>query len=101
LLFQARANNIFLKMGEEGVLIFGHSSEGKVVTDQIPALNTNPRDAAGAGDSLLVASSMAIACGADIMEAAYLGSIAAAIQVGRIGNTPITASEINRHLNLI
>jgi len=101
LLFQARANNIFLKMGEEGLLIFGHSSEGKVVTDQIPALNANPRDAAGAGDSLLVASSMAIACGADIMEAAYLGSIAAAIQVGRIGNMPITASEINRHLNLI
>jgi rfaE bifunctional protein kinase chain/domain len=101
LLFQARAKNIFLKMGEEGLLIFGHSSEGKVVTDQIPALNANPRDAAGAGDSLLVASSMAIACGADIMTAAYIGSIVAAIQVGRIGNMPITVSEINRHLNLI
>lgn len=94
LLQQASAKNIFLKMGEEGVLVFGHANDGNIITDQIPALNIHPRDVAGAGDSLLVVSAMSIACGANIMEAAYIGSIAAAIQVGRMGNTPITASEI-------
>ncbi|NBP40694.1 MAG: ADP-heptose synthase, partial [Betaproteobacteria bacterium] len=49
---------------------------------------------AGAGDSLLVCAGMALALGADSHLAAYLGSIAAAIQTSRIGNTPIKQSEM-------
>jgi rfaE bifunctional protein kinase chain/domain len=99
LLSQTKTKNIILKMGEEGLLIYGHSKDGQIITDQVPALNTNPRDVAGAGDSLLVASSLAIASGANIADAAYLGSVAAAIQVGRMGNMPITAFEFKQYLN--
>jgi rfaE bifunctional protein kinase chain/domain len=96
---QASAKNVLLKMGEEGLLIHAKCStesanDRAVVTDQIPALNSNPKDVAGAGDSLLIASAMAMACGATIFEAGLLGSIAAAIQVSRVGNTPLKNEEI-------
>jgi hypothetical protein len=38
--------------------------------------------------------------GADIWQAAYLGSIAAALQVGRVGNTPLMAQELITELAL-
>ena len=63
-------------------------------TDRINALNSTPKDVAGAGDSLLITSALTLASGGSIWEAACLGSLAAAIQVGRVGNTPIRASEL-------
>ena len=92
---QAHAKNVLLKLGEEGLLI--HAEDGSSsawLTDRIPALNVAPKDVAGAGDSLLITSSMAIACGGNIWEAAYLGSLAAAVQVGRVGNTPLQTKEL-------
>jgi rfaE bifunctional protein kinase chain/domain len=97
---QANADNIILKMGEEGVLIHINKDEtNKLFTDRIPALNNNPVDVAGAGDSLLITSSISLACGANIWESALLGSIAASIQVGRVGNTPLQLSELLNELN--
>jgi len=92
---QARAKNVLLKMGEEGLLIHAWGGEETgILTDQVPALNSHPKDVAGAGDSLLICSAMAMACGASIWEAGCLGSLAAAIQVGRVGNTPLRLSEL-------
>jgi len=88
------SKNILLKIGEEGVIIHADNDVNKDwITDRIPALNSNPIDVAGAGDSMLIASSMALALKANIWEAALLGSIAAAIQVSRIGNIPLTTDE--------
>lgn len=96
---QAKAKNILLKMGEEGVLIHSlNGAESDIVTDQVPALNSHPKDVAGAGDSMLITSAMSLACGANIWEASCLGSIAAAIQVGRVGNTPLQIRELMQEL---
>lgn len=92
---QASAKNIILKLGEEGLLVHAENGKGKDwLTDRIHALNRNPKDVAGAGDSLLIAAAMTLACGGSIWEAATIGSLAAAIQVGRLGNTPINADEL-------
>ena len=92
---QAGARNVLLKMGEEGMLVHADGGEAsKFLTDQVPALNAHPKDVAGAGDSLLIASAMAMASGANIWQASCLGSLAAAIQVGRVGNTPVLVSEV-------
>ena len=91
----ADAKHVILKLGQEGALVCPSSEPSQPwPPDQVQALNPNPKDVAGAGDSLLIASGMAFAVGATIWEAACLGSIAAAIQVGRVGNTPIAVSEI-------
>lgn len=100
---QSQAKNVLLKMGEEGLLIHawdsikGESDSG-IMTDQVPALNSHPKDVAGAGDSLLIASAMAMACGAKIWEAGLLGSLAAAIQISRVGNTPLQIHEVIREI---
>ncbi len=97
---QASARNVLLKMGEEGMLVHADGGEAdKFLTDQVPALNAHPKDVAGAGDSLLIASAMAMASGANIWQTSCLGSLAAAIQVGRVGNTPVLVSEVIRELN--
>ena len=89
------ARNIFLKLGEEGALVCAELDQTQPwPPDRIEALNSNPKDVAGAGDSMLIAGSMALAVGATPWEAACLGSIAAAIQVGRVGNSPISISEM-------
>ena len=96
----ARAKNVILKLGEDGVLIHVPLKEGvSWDTDRIPALNSNPKDVAGAGDCLLVASSLVLCVGGNIWEAACVGSIAAAVQVGRVGNTPIEIAELYDELS--
>ena len=97
---QSSAENILLKLGEEGLLIHATNdgSHHGWLTDRIDALNSNPKDVAGAGDSLLITSALTLAGGGSIWEAACLGSLAAAIQVGRVGNTPILASELLQEL---
>jgi rfaE bifunctional protein kinase chain/domain len=91
---QTGASNVFLKMGEEGFIIHAPNSTEGWVTDRIEALNSAPKDVAGAGDSLLTAVSMALVSGASVWEAAYLGAIAAALQVGIVGNMPLNSDEL-------
>ena len=89
------AKNIVLTLGSEGLLIHAASEKARGwITDQLPAFNPAPKDTAGAGDSFLVLSSLALIAGADIWQAAYIGALAAACQVGRIGNIPLTPADI-------
>ena len=90
---ETMAENVIVTLGSEGLLL--HARDGEQFrTDQLPALNAAPRDVAGAGDSLFAATAMALCAGADIWCSAYLGSLAAACQVSRVGNTPLTLREM-------
>lgn len=92
---QSKSRNILLKLGGEGLMI--HAPNEKTEdwhTDRVNALNAAPKDVAGAGDSLLIASAMTLASEGTIWEAAFLGSLAAAVQVSRLGNTPIRTKEL-------
>ena len=87
---KANANNVVITLDEEGVLIHAATKEkSEWLTDKLPAFNTAPKDVSGAGDSFLTCASMSMAVGADIWKSSYLGSLAAACQVGRIGNIPL------------
>ena len=97
---QSAAQNILLKLGGDGLLIHAGNGHGdNWLTDRVEALNSSAKDVAGAGDSLLIASAMTLACGGNIWEAACLGSLAAAVQVGRVGNTPLSNEELLRELS--
>ncbi|MBT7081976.1 MAG: ADP-heptose synthase, partial [Chloroflexi bacterium] len=67
-------------------------------TDRIDALNSAPKDVAGAGDSLLIVAAMTMAVGGTIWDAACWGALAAAVQVGRVGNTPLHSEELLREI---
>jgi rfaE bifunctional protein kinase chain/domain len=90
---QSLAENVLLKIGEEGLIIHANDDD-EWLTDRIAALNSAPRDVAGAGDSLLISSALTMALGGTIWESALIGSLAAAIQVGRVGNTPLKSEEL-------
>ncbi|MDA3908870.1 MAG: PfkB family carbohydrate kinase [Sulfurimonas sp.] len=95
---KSNAKYVFTTLGAEGLMIF-NSNENELLTDNIYALGNIVKDVSGAGDSLLTASSMALSVGANVWESAYLGSIASAIQISRIGNIPIKKDEILKELN--
>lgn len=94
---KADAKNIIITLGFEGILIHS-ASNNPWITDRIPALNLAPKDVAGAGDSLLVSAAMALKMGASIWQAAYIGSLAAACQVGRLGNLPLSGDTLIQEL---
>lgn len=91
---ELQAENVFVTLGHDGVLIRSKLYEGFWDTDELPALNANPKDVAGAGDAMLVSSALALVAGATIWQAAFVGSVAAACQVSRVGNTALTISEL-------
>ena len=95
------SKNLLLKMGGDGVLISAQDYSGEMLaTDEIAAINRNPVDTSGAGDSMLAGASLALASGATIYEAALIGSVLAGIQVGRLGNVPIAQETVNSVLQL-
>ncbi len=97
---KTNAQNIVITLGVEGLLIHaGARDKVEWLTDRLVALNSAPKDTAGAGDCLLVCTALAMAVGSPIWESVYLGSIAAACQVGRIGNIPLTAAELLVEVN--
>ncbi len=83
LMEKTKAENIVITLGEAGLLV---QSE---ITDQIIALNPIAIDTSGAGDSFLVAASLALTVKPNIWEAVSIGSIVAAMQVSREGNIPL------------
>jgi rfaE bifunctional protein kinase chain/domain len=95
---QAHAKHVFITLGSEGLFIHSPGSESELASDQLPAFNSAPKDVAGGGDSLLICSSLALAVGATIWEGAYLGSVAAACHVARVGNLPLSAKEVLQEL---
>lgn len=96
---KAGSQHTLITLGAEGVFIHSPKTPShKLITDILPAMNQSPKDVSGAGDSMLTSCAMALTVGASIWEAAFLGSIAAACQVGRVGNRPLTANEILREI---
>ena len=63
-----------------------------------PALETNPVDVAGAGDSLLAAVALALCSGATLMEASTIGACMAGISVQTVGNVPIFLGTLRNYL---
>ena len=46
----------------------------------------------------MISGALTMTAGGSIWEAALIGSLAAAIQVGRVGNTPLKSNELLKEL---
>jgi rfaE bifunctional protein nucleotidyltransferase chain/domain len=68
----------------------------RVRAEHIPSLTPYAIDALGCGDSLLAAATLALAAGGSLVAAGYIGSVAAAVQAQRIGNIPISATDLRQ-----
>lgn len=92
-----KAENVVITLAEEGLIVSGQQ-DNEPMTDPLPALQSVAVDPSGAGDALLVTTAMALAVGATIWEATYLGSLASAVQISRVGNIPLQYGEVSEVL---
>lgn len=90
---KARAENVAITLGAEGLLVYS-KDDNQWMTDRLPAFNTSPKDPAGAGDSFLACAALGLCAGLDSWQSIYLGALAAACQVGRVGNTPLSQADL-------
>jgi rfaE bifunctional protein kinase chain/domain len=90
---KAGSTNIVITLGSEGLLVWGEK-DGFYRADRLPAFNTLPKDSAGAGDSLFAAMALALCAGIDIWQSTYIGALAAACQVSRVGNSPLSLADL-------
>lgn len=88
-------------MGAEGVLAFSRRSgspprladlPARLKSDHIPGLGPIGIDPLGCGDALLSTATLGLTAGADLVQAGYLGSIAASIESRQLGNVPVGAA---------
>lgn len=96
---KANAENVVVTLGAEGALIYAKEKNDWMM-DRLMAMNSAPKDPAGAGDSFFTCASLALRTGLNMWQSAYLGTIAAACQVSRVGNTPLTPYELIKEINL-
>lgn len=96
---KAAAESVVITLGAQGLLVHARRN-GNWMMDLLPSFNTAPKDSAGAGDSFLTCAAMALCAGQDIWQSVYLGSLAAACQVARVGNSPLTQGDLITEINL-
>lgn len=68
----------------------------RLASEHIPALAPAAVDPLGCGDALLAAATLSLTSGASLAVASYLGSLAAGVQVQRLGNIAVSAADLRQ-----
>jgi rfaE bifunctional protein kinase chain/domain len=100
LLNETAARQMIVTLGKQGLVTFERSADSadRLHSEYLPALCPQGTDPLGCGDALLATATLALAAGGSPQAAALLGSIAAALEVREVGNVPVRADQIRRHL---
>lgn len=104
LLRRTHARHLFVTLEKKGLVAFNRPTQdptdpqwnARLLSEHLPTFAERVMDRLGAGDALLAAASLALAAGADLNLAAYLGNGAAALEIGRLGNIPVGADALRR-----
>jgi rfaE bifunctional protein kinase chain/domain/rfaE bifunctional protein nucleotidyltransferase chain/domain len=97
---------LIVKMGSRGSVLFEPRErererwfKSRLRSSYLPSLADRVVDPMGAGDALLATATLALAAGASLPVAAYLGSAAAAYEVEHLGNHKVGAGALLRWLD--
>ena len=102
LLNTTAARQAIITLGKQGLVTFDGNQRPlppRLQSEYIPALAPHAMDPLGCGDALLATASLALAAGGSLEAAAFLGSIAAAVEAQEIGNHPITSERVLAQLH--
>ena len=98
LIKKTNTSNLVMKLGREGFIAYESVVDGFINRQHFPALNTNPVDVAGAGDSLVAALSVGLCSGANLMKSSAIGAGMASLAVQSIGNIPVSHQQLKNYL---
>ena len=106
IMMQTGSKHLFVTHGKRGMVVFDRQNPdpnspeymGRLRSEWLPSLTDYAADQLGCGDALLSAATLAMSAGANLNQAAYLGSAAAAIEARRIGNVPVDRAMLSRWL---
>jgi rfaE bifunctional protein kinase chain/domain len=101
LMSQTNSKNLVMKLGGGGFIAYESETDGFVQRQHFPALNVNPVDVSGAGDSLLAALSVGLCSGATLMQSSAIGAGMASLSVQQVGNIPVSNQQLKNYLNQI
>ncbi len=102
-------------MGGEGLIGFGRIESdartggggsggawaSRLRGEHVPAFTPHATDALGCGDALLATATLTLARGGSLLGASYLGAAAAAVEARRIGNVPVSGSDLRREVQRV
>lgn len=83
-----------ITLDRDGMFLYHKDGSGKI----IPTTPRSVSDVTGAGDMVLSIFGMVVGSGYDFEDAAFLANVAAGIEVGKIGATPVSKAEILHEL---
>ena len=95
------ASNLIMKLGSDGFIAYSTEADGFINSQHFPALNPNPVDVAGAGDSLLSAVAVGICSKNTLMQSSALGACMASLAVDQVGNLPVNRQQLLEYLKRI
>ncbi len=113
LLKETNTRSAIVTMGADGLIAFDRLAEGdehgaaagawqtRLSAEHVPALCPLAVDPLGCGDSLLAAATLALAAGGSILQGAFLGACAAGSQVQRLGNIPISTTDLRQMVSRV
>ncbi len=94
LLSHVLCDNVLVKRGAKGMTLF--EKNGNIFS--FPAINKNPIDVSGAGDTAIASFTLALTAGADLQTAVIVASHACSVVVGKIGTAIALPEELEKSL---
>ncbi len=97
---ETEARQLVVTLGKRGVVLFDppEASMTRLMSDYLPAMETQPIDAVGAGDVFLATVTLACLAGGSTAIGAYLGTCVSGLAVRRMGNEPVDRIDLERWL---
>ncbi len=104
---RTQATRMLVTVGKRGVVTFDRHTHDRstpqwrdrLLSEYLPSMADRVVDRLGCGETSLAISGMAMAVGASLMQAAYLGQALTAIQIASVGPTPVEADALRRLLH--
>ncbi len=101
-----QARHLIITLEKRGMVVFERGSQqrgspqwsSRLKSEQLPSFADYALDRLGCGDALLAAATLSLTAGDDLVQAAYLGNAAAALELSVLGNRPIEVDTLRTWL---